>query len=143
MWTVCSLTAIPACFALSAEARPAWAGWLFAVAVIQACAVGATLIFPDWSSRRAAGWGFAATAAIFAYLTAVVGLSPASRSLPLGLEAWRREAIHWLLSLMAVHGTAAYLCFRSAAQWKRRVELLARPRRRRPARITPSIRSEA
>lgn len=122
---------------------PAWAGWLSAAAVIQACATGATLVFPDWSARRAVGWGLAGTAAVFAYLTAVVGLSPATRSLPLDLDAWRREATHWLLSLTAVHGTAAYLCFRSAAKWKRRVELLARTRRKRPSHLTAAFRSEA
>ncbi|NMC21469.1 MAG: hypothetical protein GYA33_13740 [Thermogutta sp.] len=131
LWAVSLFTLLPGVLAMGGDAAPAWAGWLLAAGVIQACATGVTLIFPDWSARQAAGWGFAGTAAVFAYLTAVVGLSPAARSLPLGLDPWRREAIHWLVSLMAVHGTAAYLCFRSAGQWKRRVELLARTRRKR------------
>lgn len=143
LWAVSLFTLLPSVLAMRGGDLPAWAGWLSAAAVIQACAIGATLIFPDWSARRAVGWGFAGAAAVFAYLTAVVGLSPATRALPLDLDAWRREAIHWLLSLTAVHGAAAYLCFRSAAQWKRRVELLARTRRKRPSRFTDELRPEA
>ncbi|MGQ9820484.1 MAG: hypothetical protein ACUVQK_01360 [Thermogutta sp.] len=136
LWAVSVFTAAPACWVLAGGSRPAWAGWLAAAGVILACATGVTLIFPDWSSRRAAGWGFAVTAAVFAYLTAAVGLSPATRILPLGLDAWRREAVHWLLSLLAIHGTTAYLCFRSAAEWKRRAELLAQTRsKKRPSRF--------
>ncbi len=143
LWTVSLFTVLPGVLVMRTGDVPAWAAWLSAAAVIQACATGVTLVFPDWSARRAVGWGLAGTAAVFAYLTAVVGLSPAARSLPLDLDAWRREATHWLICLAAVHGTAAYLCFRSAARWKRRTELLARTRRRRPFRFTAAFRSEA
>jgi len=143
LWAVCVFTAVPSGVAWAEGAGPAWAGWLLALALSQAGAAGATLIFPDWSARRGMGWVFAISAALFAYWMAVVGLTPTIRALPLELDIWRRQALHWLASLTVVHGTAAYLCFRSAEQWRRRVELVARSRRRQTAAFTAASRHGA
>lgn len=105
-----------------------WSPWPFVLAGIALLELSATvllLLFPDWSSLRMTGLLFGVVAGLFGMAAAFLAFASEAK-----LQAWaiprdsQDAAGRWMISLMAIQATTAFLCFRAAETWRRRTTII-------------------
>jgi len=115
----------PVPFAITQGYTGPWLTILVGMALLEIGATSLLVIFPDWCSLKTTGNVFGMTAALFGMAATFLAFASEARLQALAIASDLQDAAaRWMISLMAIQATTAFLCYRSAETWRRRTSAI-------------------
>jgi len=121
---------------INLEFAPGWARAVFLLAGLQLAFLLWMVATPDFSSAWVAMLLFAAVAALYALISAMVLAAPADKPLPLGLGEVRNSAGQWCGAVAALMIIGTYAAGQVSTRWEQAADRAPRIPRDRDPRIT-------